>query len=186
MRAQGWAGEGWLPVGWPAGHISSPAEIRDPFNWRRIVFGLNPTRTLARVLLWAICTLLLFHHLLVPIKVVGASMNPTYRDGAVNLVNRLAYSHKAPRRGDVVVLHDGEDLILKRIIAVPGETVFLERGRIKINGVPFEDQFSLRQVGAYSETIRLGPDEYFVIGDNREASMFGKFPKNAILGKIVF
>src|SRR5688500_9663084 len=137
MRAQGWAGEGWLPVGWPAGHTTSPAETRDPINWRRVVFGSNPTRTLRRVLVWTTCTVLLFHYLLVPIKVIGASMTPTYRDGTVNLVNRLAYSRRTPKRGDVVVLHDGDDLILKRIIAVPGETVSLEYGRIKINGAPF-------------------------------------------------
>jgi signal peptidase I len=173
-------------VGWPAGHITSPADARDPINWHRLVFGSNPTRTLRRVLVWTSCAVLLFHYLLVPIKVIGASMTPTYRDGAVNLVNRLAYAHASPKRGDVVVLHDGEDLILKRIIAVPGETVSLDRGRIRINGAPFHDPFSVQRIGAYAETVTLGPDEYFVIGDNREASMFGKFPKNAILGKIVF
>ena len=186
MRAHGWAGEGWLPVGWPAGHVTSQADTRDSINWRHLVFGSNPNRTLRRVLVWTSCAVILFHYLLVPIKVVGASMTPTYRYGAVNLVNRLAYAQASPKRGDVVVLHDGEDLILKRIIAVPGETVSLDRGRISINGVPFHDDFSLHRIGAYAETITLGADEYFVIGDNREASMFGKFPKNAILGKIVF
>src|SRR3954463_15651803 len=136
MRVRGWAGEGWLPVGWPAGHITSPAQTGDPINWRRIVFGPNPTHTLRRVLVWSACTLILFHYLLVPIKVIGASMTPTYRDGAVNLVNRLILPRKAPKRGDVVVLHDGEDMILKRIIALPGETVALEDGQFRINGVP--------------------------------------------------
>jgi signal peptidase I len=187
MRPHGWAGEGLLPVGWPAGHITSPvAETRDPLNWRRIVFGPDPTRTLRRVLAWAACTVLLFHYLLVPIKVMGVSMSPTYRDGAVNLINRLAYSYAAPKRGDVVVINDGEDLILKRIVAIPGETVTLDRGRIRINGVLLKDQFSLQRIQAASETLTLGQNEYFVIGDNREASMFGKFPQTAILGKIVF
>jgi signal peptidase I len=123
MRARGWAGEAWLPVGWPSGQNSSPAQTQAVANWRRIVFGRDPSRTLRRVLVWSACTLVLFHYLLLPIKVIGASMTPTYRDGAVNLVNRLAYTHGSPKRGDVVVLHDGEDLILKRIIAVPAETV---------------------------------------------------------------
>jgi signal peptidase I len=186
MRARVWAGEGWLPVGWPAGHITSPAETSEPINWHRLVFGPNPTRTLRRVLIWTTCTLVLFHYLLLPIKVIGASMTPTYRDGAVNLVNRLAYTRKAPKRGDVVVLHDGEDLILKRIIALPGEKVSLERGRIRINGIPLHDQFSMELIAADSDAYTLGPDEYFVIGDNRGSSIFGKFPKHAILGKIVF
>jgi signal peptidase I len=186
MRVRGWAGEGSLSLGWPAGQITSPADTRDPFDWRRLLFGPNPTRTLRRVLVWTTCTLILFHYLLVPIKVIGASMTPTYRDGAVNLVNRLAYAHRQPKRGDVVVLHDGEDLILKRIIALPGETVSFDLGRIRINGTKLDDQFSLDPIPADSDTITLGADEYFVIGDNRTASIFGKFPKHAILGKIVF
>ena len=186
MRVRGWAGEGFLPVGWPAGHTTSHADTNDPINWRRLVFGPNPVHTLRRVLIWTTCALVLFHYLLVPIKVVGASMTPTYHNGAVNLVNRLAYTRTAPQRGDVVVLHDGEDLILKRIIALPGETVSLTRGRIAINGVFVHDQFSVELVPADSESLTLGADEYFVIGDNRSASIFGKFPKHAILGKLVF
>jgi signal peptidase I len=186
MRTRGWAGEGWLPVGWPAGHASSSSQTTQTINWRRLVFGPDPSRTLRRVLLWSAATLILFHYLLVPIKVIGASMTPTYRDGAVNLINRLAYSRKAPRRGDVVVLHDGEDMILKRIIALPGETVALEDGQFQINGVPLHDQFSVDPVISDFDPVTLGADEYFVIGDNRTASIFGKFSKNAILGKIVF
>jgi signal peptidase I len=187
MRARGWTGEAWLPVGWPAGQTSSPAHTETaPIDWRRIVFGRDPNRTLRRVLIWTGCTLVLLHFLLVPIKVVGASMMPTYRDGAVNMVNRLAYAHGSPKRGDVVVLHDGQDLILKRIIAVPGETIELDRGRFKINGAPLRDEFSVTRIEADFDPITLGPNEYFVIGDNRAASIFGKFPKQAILGKIVF
>jgi len=173
-------------LGWPAGHITSPVDSGGPINWRRLLFGSDPTRTLRRVLVWTTCTLVLFHYLLLPIKVIGASMTPTYRNGAVNFVNRFAYAHRQPKRGDVVVLHDGEDLILKRIIALPGETVSFERGRIRINGAPLHDQFSLDPIPADSEALTLGPEEYFVIGDNRPASVFGKFPKHAILGKIVF
>jgi signal peptidase I len=186
MRAHGWAGEGWLPVGWPAGRGTSPAETRDAVNWRKIVFGTDPSRTLRRVLAWTVFTITFFHYLLLPIKVMGVSMTPTYRDGAVNLVNRLAYSYAAPKRGDVVVIHDGEDLILKRIVAIPGETVSLDGGLLRVNGVLLKDQFSLQRISAASEKMTLGQDEYFVIGDNREASIFGKFPKTAILGKIVF
>jgi signal peptidase I len=186
MRVRAWAGEGSFPLGWPAGAVTSPAATHEPIDWRRLFFGSNPTRTLRRVLVWTTCTLILFHYLLLPIKVIGASMTPTYRDGAVNLVNRLAYAHHQPKRGDVVVLHDGEDLILKRIIALPGETISLERGRIRINGAPLHDQFSLDPIPATYDTLTLGPDEYFVIGDNRTASIFGKFPKHAILGKILF
>src|SRR5688572_20573611 len=46
MRAHGWAGEGCVPVGWPPGQIPSQADTRDPINWRRVIFGPNPTHTL--------------------------------------------------------------------------------------------------------------------------------------------
>ena len=123
MREREWAGGGfeWLPAGWPAGDLSSPTHTDIALNWRRICFGEDPVKTLRRVLLWATATLIFFHYLLLPIKVSGASMTPTYRDGSLNFVNRLSYTHKAPKRGDVVVLRDGEDLILKRVIAMPGE-----------------------------------------------------------------
>jgi signal peptidase I len=187
MRARGWAGEAWLPVGWPAGqHTSSEHADNKALTWRRICFGPDPSRTLRRVLAWSAATLVIFHYLLLPIKVTGTSMTPTYRDGAVNFVNRLAYTHGRPKRGDVVVLHDGEDLILKRIIAVPGERVELERGEFKINGIPLRDTFSVNPVNWDLDPVTLGPDEYFVIGDNRTYSIFGKFPKQAILGRVMF
>ena len=186
MRARGWAGEAWLPFGWPAGTISSPAPSEAALKWRRICFGTNPVRTLARVALWSTTILLTFHHFLVPIKVVGASMTPTYRDGSLNLVNRLAYSKRAPSRGDVVVIRDGHELILKRIVAVPGERVTLERGVFYINGVALHDQFTVDPINWDWDPTTLGPDEYFVIGDNRFQSVFGKFQRQAILGKIMF
>src|SRR5688500_1187237 len=104
MRARGWAGEAWLPVGWPAGDIARPESAGQALNWRRLFFGANPSRTLRRVLLWTTSTILIFHYLLVPIKVTGASMTPTYRDGSLNFINRLSYAHKRPARGDVVIL----------------------------------------------------------------------------------
>lgn len=138
------------------------------------------------MIVWAAGALMLFHYMLVPIKVSGASMAPTYRDGSVNFINRLAYTKHAPMRGDVVVLQDGLDLILKRVIAIPGERVTLKQGVFNINGKPLDDQFSQWRVHWEVDPVTLGPNEYFVIGDNRTYSMFGKFDRHAILGKVVF
>jgi signal peptidase I len=192
MNAQGWAGgaSNPLPIGWPAGEFTSPRHEREPSQtvakWRRLVFGRNPSRTLQRLVLWATGTLMTFHYLLVPIKVTGASMTPTYRDGSLNFINRLSYAKRAPRRNDVVILNDGEDLILKRVIAVPGERVTLEQGVFYINGEPLQDQFSKSRVNWEFDPVTLGPDEYFVIGDNRTYSIFGKFERRQIVGKIFF
>ena len=185
MRIRGGAGEAALPMGWPAGEVAS-RNAPEPTFWRRLCFGANPSRTLRRVLAWASLIVITSQYLLVPIKITGASMSPTYRDGSLNFVNRLSYSTAAPRRGDVVVIRDGEDLILKRVIAIPGERVTLEHGVFKINGAPLHDQFSQFRVNWEIEPVQLGQDDYFVIGDNRVYSMFGKFRREQILGKIIF
>lgn len=188
MHAQGWAGgaSNPLPVGWPAGDFTSPTHAETVAKWRRIVFGRNPARTLQRLMVWATGILLTFHYMLVPIKVTGASMTPTYRDGSLNFINRLSYAKKAPRRNDVVILRDGEDLILKRLIAMPGERVELEHGTFFINGKPLEDQFSNDPVNWEFDPVTLKANEYFVIGDNRTYSIFGKFERRQIVGKIFF
>jgi signal peptidase I len=186
MRARGVAGGiEWFPWGWPAGEISSPSNAQIA-RWRRICFGRNPVRTLCRMMVWATATLLLFQHMLVPIKVTGASMTPTYRDGSVNFINRLSYTKHPPMRGDVIVLQDGPDLILKRVIAIPGEHVALQNGVFYINGEPLVDEFSKWRVNWEVESVTLGKDEYYVIGDNRSCSIFGKFDRTKILGKVVF
>jgi signal peptidase I len=187
MRAQGWAGgAGWAPTGWPAGEESSPSRAGKFASWRQFVFGVNPRRTLQRVLCWTSFSVLFFHYCLVPIKVSGASMTPTYRDGAVNFINRVSYTRRTPKRGDVVILRDGEDLILKRVIALPGETVTLIRGRFYINGAPLQDRFSDQPVNWEFDPTTLKSNQYFVIGDNRTVSIFGVFDRQQILGKIFF
>ncbi len=187
MRAEGCAGgaHAWLR-GWPAGKPSGQRESGQSAAWRRLVFGVNPVRTLLRVLVMGTCSIVMTHHVFVPIKVSGASMTPTYRDGSVNFINRLSYARKTPKRGDVVILRDGDELILKRVIALPGEHVTLERGTFKINGAPVQDRFSVDPVNWDFEPMTLGANEYFVIGDNRTYSIFGKYERKQILGKIFF
>ena len=97
------------------------------------------------------------------VRVHGQSMQPTFEEGDVLWSNRLVYWFFSPRRGDVVVLdHPSRPLrLLKRIMAVPGDRV---DGRI------------------------LGPDEYFVSGDNPVAStdsaVFGPVQRRAIRGRV--
>lgn len=187
MNIRAWAGEATLPSGWPAEESTSLADHETIVHLRRICFGRNPRKTLLRVLVWATVTILSFQYLLVPIKVSGASMAPTYRDGSVNFINRLSYTSHGPIRGDVVVIQDEDhDLILKRVVGVPGEVVTLYMGTLHVNGKPLNDQFSKHPINWEIEPCRLGPNEYFVIGDNRTASIFGKYRKDQILGKIVF
>jgi signal peptidase I len=169
-----------------AGAAPLPHIEFDTVRFRELVFGPRPHHTLARVLLWSILTITFFHHLLVPIQIVGSSMAPTYYSGSLNLINRWSYSKHPPGRGDVVALQSDDELLLKRIVALPGETIAIVNGELQVNGAPLADQFSMHKIPWEMDPIRLHANEYFVIGDNRAASVFCKVSKRDILGKIVF
>jgi signal peptidase I len=170
-----------------AGAVSVPQIQVDTSQLRQFVFGPRPHRTLCRVLIWSVLTITFFHHLLVPIQIIGSSMNPTYSNGSLNLINRLSYTKKhAPHRGDVVALNAEGELLLKRIVGLPGEVVAIQGGSLKINGRSLADEFSLSPIPWEMDPIQLGDGEYFVIGDNRAASVFCKVAKRDILGKIIF
>src|SRR2546428_2647519 len=120
--------------------------------WRHVVFGANPELTLARVLVWTALSLLLFHRLLLPIRVVGSSMSPTYENGSVNFVNTTAYMRASPKRGDVVVLKYEGEILLKRVVAVPGENVSISGGTIRVNSEPVHDRFASARISEEMET----------------------------------
>jgi signal peptidase I len=166
-------------------------------SWlKHAVFGKHPEKTLIRLLFLIFLNLLLFKSLLVPIRVTGDSMEPTYADGSINFVNKWAYLKNGPQRGDVVAIRSGADkktLLLKRILGMPGETVSNAPsnagGSIAIDGkVVIEPyifsrlQWSLGAMGS----PKLRTNEYFYIGDNRLVSVFGKVRKEDIVGKVVF
>jgi signal peptidase I len=166
--------------------VNLPNLELSPTEFRQFLFGPRPRRTLVRVFLWSVLTIVFFHHLLVPIQIIGSSMYPTYQSGSLNLVNRFSYSKHPPLRGDVVALSAEGELLLKRIVALPGETVSIRDGEIHINGRPLSDRFSVEKVPWEMDPTSLSANEYFVIGDNRTASVFCKVQKQNILGKIIF
>src|SRR5882762_2152412 len=91
--------------------------------WQAILWGRRPERTAVRILVLVVVTFVLFKLILIPVRVEGPSMLPTYHTGQINFINRLAYLRHEPRRGDVIgVRFSGESrLLMKRIVALPGE-----------------------------------------------------------------
>ena len=167
--------------------VSVPQFHLEGAQIRNFIFGPRPQRTLFRVLIWCVLTVTFFHQLLVPIQIIGSSMSPTYRNGSLNLVNRMSYTKKhPPHRGDVIALNVDGELLLKRIVALPGETVAIIDGAILIDGHRLADGFSMKFIPWEMDSVSLREEEYFVIGDNRSASVFCKVAKQDILGKIVF
>ena len=157
--------------------------------WGRLLVGRRPVRTLARIVVLILLVFVLYRYLFVPILVVGNSMAPTYRNGRPNLVNRMAFRWHGPKRGDVVAvqLDRSRLVLLKRVVGLPGERIAIRRGRIVVDGRVLDEPYAKVTEGPPSQNeVTLGPDEYFVIGDNRDISAFGAVHQHEVLGKVVF
>ena len=101
-----------------------------------------------------------------PIMVSGPSMKPTLEGGEIMILNKIYEID----RFDVVVVDIKTEEIIKRVIALPGETISCENGKIYVNGKKQEEKYSMGITGDF-EKIKLADDEYFVLGDNREDSL---------------
>ena len=104
-----------------------------------------------------------------PIKVVGPSMEETLLDGDIMILNKMAYNTKKINRFDIVVVDYIDELIIKRVVGLPGETLEYRDGILYINGdaydEPYLSEFTYTEDFVLDERI---PDNYyFVIGDNR-------------------
>jgi len=135
---------------------------------RRVVIGRNPSRTLVRTMALMVVSVVVFHFVLLPIQVEGISMLPTYRDHGVHFVNRLAYVFHEPQRGDVIAIrYSGIHMMLmKRVVALPGERVAFHGGHLYINGKPLEEPY-VKRCNWEFEAGEMKPDMYYVVGDNR-------------------
>ncbi|OIO16892.1 signal peptidase I [Candidatus Kuenenbacteria bacterium CG1_02_38_13] len=137
------------------------------------------------------------YFLIQPFYVKGASMESNFYDHEYLIVDEISYRFNEPERGDVVVFkypYDRSQYFIKRIIGLPGETVLIKDGKIIISDVNNVSGFVLREdlylQNTYTqgnESIELNEDEYFIMGDNRSASldsrMFGPIKKSDIVGR---
>lgn len=130
------------------------------------------------------------------IEVIGSSMSPTLENGDGLFVDKISYRFHEPQRFEIVVFpykYEENTFYIKRIIGLPGETVYIDDdGKIYIDDVLLEEYYGkevIKDPGRAYEPIKLGPDEYFVIGDNRNNSMDSRDPnvgnirKTQITGK---
>jgi signal peptidase I len=116
-------------------------------------------------------------------------MQPNLHTGQFVLADRLAYRLGPPRRGDVVVVHPppepGESFI-KRVIGLPGETVQIAAGIVRVNGRALTEAY-IAAPPNYSGAWSLGSEEYLVLGDNRinssDSHVWGPVLRTAIAAK---
>jgi signal peptidase I len=137
------------------------------------------------------------YFLVQPFYVKGASMEPNFFDHEYLVIDELSYRFHTPQRGDVVVLrypNDEKQFFIKRVIGLPGETVEISGGQVKIynnahpNGQLLDEKIYLDQDTGTTRTVTLKSDEYFVMGDNRGASLdsryFGPVQKDLVIGRV--
>jgi signal peptidase I len=157
-----------------------------------ILFGSNPRRTARRAAALVVTAAIGFGFVLRPVRLIGISMEPTYRDGQFNFANRLAFAWREPARGDVVAIRMAGPSVLyvKRIVGLPGEIVRIDNGVVTINGDPLTEPAVTRNAAWNLSPVTLGADEYFVVGDNRGMSIdshdLGRAARDRIIGKLVF
>lgn len=131
---------------------------------------------------------ILVYYFMTSMTCVGRAMEPSINSGDKVLVNRFIYSLTAPDRGDVVVFkpngNENAHYYMRRVIGVPGDTVQVIDGFVYVNGELYETGIGNEQMdfaGLAEEELVVGKDEYFVLGDSRNAS---EDSRNADIGNV--
>ena len=124
-------------------------------------------------------------YIISPIKVNGDSMMKTLHDGDIMLLNIIGYKIDGLKRFDIVVVDDGEEWIIKRVIGLPGEKIEYKDNVLYINGEEIEDNYASEKTEDFS--FQLSDSGYYVLGDNRtnskDSRFFGEFNTREIKGK---
>lgn len=122
-----------------------------------------------------------------PFRVEGDSMLPRHEDGDFLIIRTGGGS---PGRGDVVVLHDPTDRrtdLIKRVVALPGETIAIANGRVLIDGEAIDEPYISGRWEGSMRPVTLHEGDYFVMGDNRNNSTdsraFGPVSGDTLIGR---
>lgn len=176
----------------PENQAPSPAEAEPSSAWSGF------TSDFFKVLLIAVLIIAPIRYFLFqPFVVHGESMEPNFADGDYLIIDELSYRLRDPARGEVVVLHppnDPSQFFIKRIIGLPGERVLIRNGDVQIYNDVYPEGFIITEpylvdvnITFGSVDIRLGSDEYYVLGDNRlqssDSRVWGPVKEEAIVGR---
>ncbi len=164
--------------------------------------GRRWMRDMSRFRVWArdigisvIASLIIVTVLYQPVRVEGTSMQPGLRDQDRLFIDKFFFRFEKISRGDVIVFHyprDPEKSYIKRVIALPGDSIFIDHGRVWVNGEPLDEPYVPRR---YLDTrsmpeILIPSGDYFVMGDHRSISSdsrdFGPVDRDLIYGKATF
>lgn len=190
----------------PASHTPSyplppgSAEAPSPSDaWTMPDSGVNPVpksnwgsaaRELVETILLTLVIFFMIRFAVENYRIEGSSMLPNFHDGQFLLVSRINYLLGEPERGDVVIFQyplNPKKNFIKRVIGLPGEKVQIRAGKVYVNGARIPEPYPYNFAGYDYGPITIGPDEYFVLGDNRPESSdshsWGLLPAKNIIGK---
>lgn len=161
---------------------------------------LMPLWEVFEILAVAIISIFLIYHFIAqPFVVNGASMQPTFISGnswygsEYVIVDEITYHFDSPTRGQIIVFHDPLDeseFFIKRIIGLPGDVVSVNNGKVYVNGGVLPEPYLPAGLATTGDATysKLGPGQYFVMGDNRQESFdsrsWGPVSSNEIVGVV--
>lgn len=125
-------------------------------------------------------------------EIQGSSMEPLLADGEHVFISPLPFWLETPQRFDVIAFERARQLYVKRVIALPGETVSIKNGNIYLNGQVLTENYGKDEIAEDMEPVELGEGEYFVLGDNRNystdsrAENIGMVKQEQVKGKVLF
>ncbi len=173
------------PVAQPAPPPQSLAGVGQALSWLGTL-----VKEVLQVVVPAVLLALAIHIFLAQATVVyGQSMQPNLQPAERLVIEKVSYYFGVPQRGDIVVLDLPQvaELLIKRVVGLPNETIEIRRGTVLIDGEAIDQSFVLLPGGTTYGPITLGADSYFVMGDNRSNSndsrTFGPIHRDEIAGK---
>lgn len=165
--------------------------MHSPILRRFIVPEMN-RGYLLRLLLVALTAMVVFTQVLVPLRIEGKSMEPTHKDGGFTFCWRGRYLFAEPARGEVVAIRFAGQrvMLLKRIIALAGETVEFRNGALFINGEWVQEPY-IRSPSDWNLAPRkVEPGKVYVVGDNRTVALdrhqMGQVEVQRIMGTVLW
>jgi len=158
---------------------------------RKFLFPTFTRNYINRLIFLGLGSYIFFSHVLIPLRIQGHSMDPTYRDGSFAFYSRQQYFFTKIERFDVVTIRfTGKSvMMLKRVLALPGDTLEFREGTLYINGEQIDEPYVQHHSSWNLPARKIKQGYVYVVGDNRGTSMarhkFGQVRIDRIIGGVI-